>query len=826
MNSLVYFFQIAWNNLIRGGQRVLVALLCIAFGVMSMVSMTLLSQSLDSVMVLKPNEQIGADISLNRQVEEYISPELEAELKALQASGEISRYTLIAQNNSIIFHRPGSGEVYFSNNGMGIDPNAYPLAGSLTIEQPGNVGAATLLQESGDVVITRDLAREYKLSVGDTIILSDLQVGLPVEGHIRGIAGDTPNHQGSKIYYTYATADKLANRQNTVNVAMVNAQNPGVIADRLSGMGWSAYSAENIAENNREIQELYDMLFKGAGLLGLLVGGIGVANTMQVLLRRRQREVAIWKTLGYRDVDLQALFTLEAILLGVSGSLLGAGLGVLISRGLVELFNRTINLLITWSFSILPVVISMLVGIATTVIFALWAIIAASQASPLALLRNEPVDVRALPRLQSLGLLVLLGLPFTALTSLVMGSLLKGIGLLVFALLGLVVLGGLLGGLTWISTRLLPGRRLPLIRMAQNSLRRRGLGLVFAMIALFVGTVALTLGVVVTQSAQTEMAQRTIQLDRENMLIIAPYSSEADIRQAVESQDVKILSAVYSTSVREVRSLTEGQGGHIQPLLMGLSQPDGYQLSGADWGSTAGAYVYEGSGIQAGSQVEIVFLDGSTDILPVIGKYDVEWSPGSLPAQLGILFPADQSASLAQPETITYFLQSPSARLSQISANLGQALPGATVINLEAYAMRYIQTYHNLFVLGLAMAGLALLAGVLLIANSVSLAMLDRRYEIGVLKTIGYSRRHILVSLAVEYSLVGLIASLAGIVAVEVFFTILAMANDLAASLFAMSSLQAVMILLCGVGLTLLAVLGFAFQPTQVSPSVVLNERV
>jgi predicted lysophospholipase L1 biosynthesis ABC-type transport system permease subunit len=99
---------------------------------------------------------------------------------------------------------------------------------------------------------------------------------------------------------------------------------------------------------------------------------------------------------------------------------------------LAELFSRTTNLLIGWSISPLPVLIGVLVGIMTTVIFALWAIVSASRARPMALLRNEPVEASALPRTKSLLLLVLLALPFTALTSLVMGSLLKGVGLLVF----------------------------------------------------------------------------------------------------------------------------------------------------------------------------------------------------------------------------------------------------------------------------------------------------------------------------------------------------------------------------------------------------------
>jgi putative ABC transport system permease protein len=82
--------------------------------------------------------------------------------------------------------------------------------------------------------------------------------------------------------------------------------------------------------------------------------------------------------------------------------------------------------------------------------------------------------------------------------------------------------------------------------------------------------------------------------------------------------------------------------------------------------------------------------------------------------------------------------------------------------------------YHNLFVLGVAMASLALLAGVLLVANSVSLAMLDRRYEIGVLKAVGYSRGQILFSLVIEYTLLAVVASAAGMAAVRVFLWILA----------------------------------------------------
>ena len=67
------------------------------------------------------------------------------------------------------------------------------------------------------------------------------------------------------------------------------------------------------------------------GLLALLIGGVGIVNTMQVLLRRRRIEIAMLKTTGYRRGDLYALFGLEAALLGLVGGVVGAAAGIGVS---------------------------------------------------------------------------------------------------------------------------------------------------------------------------------------------------------------------------------------------------------------------------------------------------------------------------------------------------------------------------------------------------------------------------------------------------------------------------------------------------------------
>jgi putative ABC transport system permease protein len=829
MMRAYYFLRLALHNLLRGGQRVLVALLCITFGVMALVAMTMLSKSVEGALVLAPGEIFGGDLSLGNQSGAYILPGQVDQLQALQQAGKIDRFTLIAYNSSLTFHLPGSGELHFIYNAYGVTPDEYPVIGTLSIGQPGSTSLpalSSLLEQVGDVVITRDLAQEYNLKLGDPIVLADLRFGTPVQGVIRGIAYDTPNHLGSKIYYTVATAQRLANSQQVFTVAMVNAADPGTLGSELSQSGWSVSFASGVAKNSEQTTNFIILCLRGAGILGLLVGGIGIANTMQVLLRRRQGEIAIWKTLGYREGHLRVMFSLEAGLLGLAGGLLGAGLGVLVSGQLLELFRRTSNLLYGWSFSIVPPLMGVLAGTLSTVIFATWAIVVASQAQPMALLRNEPVDVRRLPRWKSAALALLLAMPFTALASLVMGSLLNGIGVLLFCLAGVALLGGFFAALLWACSHWLPLHSFPIVRMALNSLGRRGMGLVFAMIALFVGILSMSLGLVVTENGQREISARSIDIQGYNLNIIGSAGQESAIQQAVQAQGPEKVAVGYRTALKSLRQVGNAAAAEMSLVLVGRSDPDEYVLSGAAWGSQpGGVYVPQWAGLKAGSQVEATFWDGTTVLFPVIGTYGINYRPESLYPPDGLLLDAQAFNRAARPDAVTYFVRVAPGQVGRAAAALGAALPQASVVNLVAYAARFVQTYQNLFILAMAMAGLALLAGILLVANSVSLAMLDRRYEIGILKTVGYARRQILFIFAVEYGVVGLLATGAGVGVVQVFMWGLALVNHLASGLLQMNLLSIAMIAACGIGLTLLTVAGVTWAPTRVSPAVVLNER-
>jgi putative ABC transport system permease protein len=68
------------------------------------------------------------------------------------------------------------------------------------------------------------------------------------------------------------------------------------------------------------------------GSISLIVGGIGIANTMYTSVLERIREIGIMKAVGARNKDIILIFVIESGLIGMIGGIMGVGFGILISK--------------------------------------------------------------------------------------------------------------------------------------------------------------------------------------------------------------------------------------------------------------------------------------------------------------------------------------------------------------------------------------------------------------------------------------------------------------------------------------------------------------
>jgi len=111
--------------------------------------------------------------------------------------------------------------------------------------------------------------------------------------------------------------------------------------------------------------------------------------------------------------------------------------------------------------------------------------------------------------------------------------------------------------------------------------------------------------------------------------------------------------------------------------------------------------------------------------------------------------------------------------LGKALSAIGQAAPNTFVLNL-ANLGDYIDQYLNYTLLVLTtIAGLSLLAGIIIIANAVGLAMLERRRELGILKSVGYTSGTVLSEVLIENGIVGGLGALLAMLLVTLAMSLL-----------------------------------------------------
>jgi putative ABC transport system permease protein len=93
-----------------------------------------------------------------------------------------------------------------------------------------------------------------------------------------------------------------------------------------------AFSVETDQDLVDQLEELLNTLtsfITGIAVISLIVGSIGIANIMLVSVTERTKEIGIMKAVGAQNRDVLQLFLVEAIMLGVLGSFIGAIVGLL-----------------------------------------------------------------------------------------------------------------------------------------------------------------------------------------------------------------------------------------------------------------------------------------------------------------------------------------------------------------------------------------------------------------------------------------------------------------------------------------------------------------
>ena len=130
-------------------------------------------------------------------------------------------------------------------------------------------------------------------------------------------------------------------------------------------------------------------------LAALLLGGLGVASAVHVYIRQQMDSIAVLRCLGATSWQLFAIYLLQALAMGLFGSILGALLGV----GLQQVMPYVVRDFLPVGVRVLPSPHAIIVGIAsglwTATVFALLPLLGLRTVPPLATLRRAVDPVRS-----------------------------------------------------------------------------------------------------------------------------------------------------------------------------------------------------------------------------------------------------------------------------------------------------------------------------------------------------------------------------------------------------------------------------------------------
>lgn len=123
--------------------------------------------------------------------------------------------------------------------------------------------------------------------------------------------------------------------------------------------------------------------------IALVVGGVGVMNIMLVSVTERTREIGLRKAIGATNKDIMGQFLFEAILLTVSGGIVGVLVGAIFSFLTAIILTNFANLDWAFSFSFKAALLGVAVSAGIGIVFGIYPAKKASRKSPIEALRYE-----------------------------------------------------------------------------------------------------------------------------------------------------------------------------------------------------------------------------------------------------------------------------------------------------------------------------------------------------------------------------------------------------------------------------------------------------
>ena len=789
--SLPLAWRLARREL-RGGMRsrfrgFRIFLSCLALGTAAIAAVGSVSASLEAGLAADARALLGGDVEL-RIFHRPATTEQTGWLRENGAVSEIIELRAMARNPAAEKQRLVELKA--------ID-DRYPLVGEVGLGGGGGLAAALALRDGvhGIVVETSLLAR-LELSVGDRLKLGD------IEFRIADTLAREPDKATRGIQFGPSVIVSRAALEETgllrpgslsrhlYRIVLSKGVSVADFRARLStAFPDAAWRIRDLGEAAPGLQRFIDrmtLFLTLVGLSALLIGGVGVGNAVHAFLVQRTASIATLKCLGAPARLVLTIYLMQIAVLALVGTAIGLVIGAAAPAiatpfmiGLLPVDPRP-------GIYPGPLLLAACFGMLTALAFSLWPLLRARTIPAANLFRQAVAPLTGRPPLRDLIPPLVVALALAALTILSA----RDEKLAVWFVGGsIAALAGfrLAATLAMRAARAWPRPRRPRLRLAIANLHRPGAP---------TASVVLSLGLGITTLVSITMIEQN--LNRQIDIVVndqAPAFYFIDIQpDQVAGFEALVKSMPGAGAVERVPMLRGRITAIAGTPVSNLKEPHQHSWivrgdRGLTWSRTPPR---RGSRIVAGqwwpedySGPTLISFDadaaesfgvgiGDTISFNILGRRitarianlrRIDWM--SMGMNFVVIFSPGALESAPQINIATVAIDA--AGEDALETAVTEKFPNVSAIRVREVLEEVHEILGSIDAAMKAVAAVAIAAGVLVLAGAIAAGRRQRIYDAVVLKTLGATRRDLLLVYLIEFALLGLltaaIAALAGSIA-------------------------------------------------------------
>ncbi len=771
-----FVFLLAWRETRGAWRHFGYFFACITLGVSALVGVGSFADSLERTVARSAKSLMGGDVEVRGT---QPLPVDAATLIAPQSSPRSSEAAITRVREMVAMAQAGPAQSHLVEL-KAVEPG-YPFYGALVTEPARPL--ETLIG-GGRALVHDSLLARFGLKLGDRFRVGDLELT------IAGVIQKEPDRAigvfslGPRVLIAGPDLDRTGLirpgsrvRYRTL-VRLPEGRDAQVFRDRLAAALPAGQRVSTYSQAQPGLRRFWDQLTMYLGLTGLvalMVGGIGVAVSVNAFVRQKLASIAILKALGAGWRPLLAAYLLQTALLGLGGSALGALLGSAVQPLLAPTLTRLLPIELTLSFSLRAVLSGLAMGVGVTLLYALWPLLQIRHVPPGLLMR-----ITVEPRLRGRR-------PWAAALPLA-----AGLAALAFWQAGSWKIGALFaGGLAAALILLALGARLVIVlarrvrwrspawRQGAANLHRPGS---------HAGPVLVSLGLAVMLVVSIALLDRSL---RAQLVDRAPGSAPAfffiDIQTDQAEPFARLVAAQGATGPAEltpvVRSrLAAVNGASIDErtrredawyltreyVLTWAKEPPGHNtvVAGRWWTPAEAAReplisveeeIARQLGVRLGDTLTFD-IQGVPVSARVTSLRHVDWR--SLTSNFFVIF--SPGALDGAPSTFIATVGARPEQETRLQSAVVAAFPNITAIPIREVLERIGAMLDQIALAVRLVAAFSIGAGLIVMAGALAITRQQRLYESVILKALGATRGFVSRVFAVEYALLGAAAGLAG----------------------------------------------------------------